>query len=114
MVPLKSDIFKMNECPRCNLPQNGFYKCQYCGYDFTKYKKKHTKIIQKRLKDVIGGFKESQLSSRNKKSKAHSVNNAGKALKKIDDGGRRSGTDRRKQKYITYYPERRSGMDRRK
>jgi hypothetical protein len=66
------------------------------------------------LKDVIGGFKESQLSSRNKKSKAHSVNNAGKALKKIDDGGRRSGTDRRKQRYTTNYPERRSGMDRRK
>ncbi len=104
----------MNNCPRCNLPQNGFYKCQYCGYDFTKYNKKHSKIILKRLKDIIGGFKETQLVSRNKKSKAHSVNIAAKALKRTDDGGRRSGTDRRKQKYITYYPERRSGMDRRK
>ena len=104
----------MNECPRCNLPQNGFYKCQYCGYDLTKYNKKHTKIIKKRLKDIIGGFKESQRSSRNKKGKAHSVNNAGKALKRADDGGRRSGTDRRERKYITFIPERRSGMDRRK
>jgi hypothetical protein len=42
------------------------------------------------------------------------VNNAGKAFKKTDEGGTRSGIDRRKQKYTTYYPEKRSGMDRRK
>jgi hypothetical protein len=31
-----------------------------------------------------------------------------------DNGGTRSGTDRRENRYITYFPERRSGRDRRK
>ena len=104
----------MNKCPRCNLPQNRLNECKYCGYDFTKNKKKHTKIIRRKLKDIVSGFKEIQIVSRNKKSKVHSVNNAGKAFKKTDEGGTRSGIDRRKQKYTTYYPEKRSGMDRRK
>ncbi len=31
-----------------------------------------------------------------------------------DNGETRSGTDRRKHRYITYFPEKRSGRDRRK
>jgi hypothetical protein len=105
---------KMDKCPRCNLPQKGIYKCQYCGYDLKKYNKKHTTIIRKRLKGIIGEFKESKIFSSNKKSKVCSMNNVGKALKRTDEWGTRSQTDRRKRKYKTYYPERRSGMDRRK
>jgi len=104
----------MNKCPRCNLPQNGIYKCQYCGFDLKKYNKKPTTIIRKRLKDIIGGFKKGQIVSRNKKSKVHSMSYAGKAKKSTDHFGSRSGTDRRKQKYTTYFPERRSGLDRRR
>jgi hypothetical protein len=104
----------MNKCPRCNLPQNGIYKCQYCGYDLNKHNKKNTTIIRKRLSGIIGKFKESQIFSSNKKSKVHSMNNVGKAFKRKDNSEKRSGTDRRKRKYKTYYPERRSGMDRRK
>jgi ribosomal protein L37AE/L43A len=104
----------MNKCPRCNLPQNGIYKCQYCGFDLKKYNKKSTTILLKRLKDIIGGFKKGQVVSSNKKSKVRSMNYAGKAKKSTDQFGSRSGTDRRKQKYTIDFPERRSGMDRRK
>jgi hypothetical protein len=104
----------MYKCPRCNLPQKGIIKCQYCGCDFTKYNKKHTKIIGQRLKDIIGGFKKSQIVSRNIKSKVHSVSSVGKSFRRTHDGGARSGTDRRKRKYKTFIPERRSGVDRRK
>jgi hypothetical protein len=103
----------MDKCPRCNLPQKGIYECQYCGYDLKKYNKKNTTIIRKRLGGIIGKFKEGQIFSSNKKSKIHSINNVGKAFKKKDNSEKRSGTDRRKRKYATYYPERRSGMDRR-
>ena len=104
----------MNKCPRCNLPQNGIYKCQYCGFDLKKYNKKPTIIIRKRLKDIIGGFKKGHIVSSNNKSKVHSLKNAGKAKKSTEGGlGRRSGTDRRKQKDTIDFPERRSGMDRR-
>ena len=104
----------MDKCPRCNLPQNGIYKCQYCGYDLSKYNKKNTTIIRKRLKAIIGEFKESKIFSSNKKSKAHSMNNASKAFKRTDEWGIRSGTDRRKYKHMHYFPEKRSGKDRRK
>jgi hypothetical protein len=106
----------MNKCPRCNLPQNEIYKCQYCGYDLNKYNKKHTKIIRKSLKDIIGlgGFKKGQIVSSNKKSKVRSMNDAGKALKRTDNGGNRSGVDRRKFQYKNFSPEKRSGRDRRK
>ena len=104
----------MNICPRCNLQQNGIYKCQYCGYDLNKYYKKPTNIIRKWLKDIIGGLKKNKIISNNKKSKAHSINNTGKAFKRTNNGGNRSGTDRRKYKYTTYFPERRSGVNRRK
>ena len=104
----------MNKCPRCNLPQNGIYKCQYCGFDLKKYNKKSTTILLKRLKDIIGGFKKGQIVSSNKKSKVHSMKDAWKAKNSTDDDlGRRSGTDRRKQKHTIFFPERRSGMDRR-
>jgi len=66
------------------------------------------------LKDIIGGFKKGQIVSSNKKSKVHSMKNAGKAKKSTDNFGSRSGTDRRQKKDTTYFPERRSGMDRRK
>jgi primosomal protein N' len=105
---------KMNICPRCNLQQNGIYKCQYCGYDLNKYYKKPTNIIRKWLKDIIGGLKKNKIISNNKKSKAHSINNTGKAFKRTNNGGNRSGPDRRKYKYTTYFPERRSGVNRRK
>jgi hypothetical protein len=104
----------MNKCPRCNLPQEGMYKCQFCGYDLTKYKKKHTKITLKRLKNIIGGLKKGQIVSSNKRSNVRSMNNANGALKRTDNGGTRSGTDRRKHRYTTYFPEKRSGRDRRK
>jgi hypothetical protein len=104
----------MNKCPRCNLPQNGIYKCQYCGYDLNKHNKRPTTIIRKRLKDFISGFKKGQIVSSKKKSKVHFRNYAGKAKKSKDNFGSRSGTDRRKQKYTIDFPERRSGMDRRK
>ena len=104
----------MNKCPRCNLPQNGIYKCQYCGFDLTKYNKKPTKIIRKRFKDIFGGFKKGQIASSNKKSKVRSMNNAGKAFNWKDNREKRSGTDRRMHQYATYFPERRSGVDRRK
>ncbi len=103
----------MNQCPRCKLPQNGIYKCQYCGYDLSKYKKKLTKIIQRKLSSIIGRFKEEQIPFRHK-SKVQSFHIAGKVFKMAEAGERRSITDRRKLKYITYYPERRSGLDRRK
>ncbi len=44
----------MGKCPRCKLPHDGMYKCQYCGYDLTKDKKKHAKINIKKMKDIIG------------------------------------------------------------
>ena len=104
----------MNKCPRCKLQQEGIYKCQYCGYDLTKYKKKPTKITLKRLKDIIGGLKKGQIVASNKRSKLRSMNNADKAVKVADNGGTRSGTDRRKTRYLTYFPEKRSDRDRRK
>jgi hypothetical protein len=100
----------MNKCPRCNLPQNGIYKCQFCGYDLKKYNKRPTTIIRKRFKDFIGGFKHSQI----KKGNAYSNNNLGKALKKTNGNVARSRTDRRKLRYTAYFPERRSGLERRK
>ena len=42
------------------------------------------------------------------------MNNADKELKMTDNGGTRSGTDRRKFQYTAYIPEKRSGRDRRK
>ena len=104
----------MNKCPRCNLPQKGIYKCQYCGYDLNKYNRRFTKTILPKLKDIISGFKKVQIISNNKRSRAHSMNKAVKTFKSTDIGGKRSGTDRRKQRYATYFPERRSGRDRRK
>lgn len=104
----------MIKCPRCKLPQAGIYKCQYCGYDLNKYNKKPTTIIRKRLKDIVGGFKKGPVVSSDKKSKVRSVKNAGKAKKSTDNFGSRSGTDRRKQRHAIFFPERRSGMDRRK
>ena len=104
----------MNQCPRCHLPQNGINKCQYCGYDLGKYNKKRTKIIRRKLSDFIGGFKEGVRALRPKKSKVHSLTTGDRVFKRTEAGERRSRTDRRKQKYIEYYPERRSGLDRRK
>jgi primosomal protein N' len=104
----------MDNCPRCNLPQKGINKCQYCGYDLTKYNKRPTKIIQKKFKNIINGFKQRQIVSRNKISKVRSMNNTGKAFKWKDNREKRSGTDRRKHHYANFFPERRLGVDRRK
>ncbi len=46
----------MNKCPRCKLPQDGIYKCQYCGYDLTKVKKRRVRINIEKMKDIIGRF----------------------------------------------------------
>jgi uncharacterized Zn finger protein (UPF0148 family) len=56
----------MDKCPRCKLPQDGMYKCQYCGYDLTKDKKSRIKKNRKRLKDIIGGFKKLPVSFKKK------------------------------------------------
>jgi len=58
---------KMNKCPRCELPQEGIYKCQYCGYDLTKDKKRHIKITRKKVKDILGGLKKLPDSFKEKK-----------------------------------------------
>jgi hypothetical protein len=104
----------MNKCPRCKLPQIGVNKCQYCGYDLNKYDKKPAQKAKRKLTDIIGLFKESQIASINKINKVRSLNTSGRVFKRKDNDGNRSGTDRRKQRYITYRPERRSGLDRRK
>ena len=57
---------KMNVCPRCKLPQEEIYKCQYCGYNLIKDKKSHIKKSRKRLKDIIGGFKKLPVSFKKK------------------------------------------------
>jgi hypothetical protein len=115
LIPHRKEILaKMNKCPRCKLPQEGIYKCQYCGYDLIKDKKRHIKKTRKRLKDIIGGLKKGQIVSSNIKSKVRSMNTTDKKLKMADNGGTRSGTDRRKYRYITFYPEKRSGEERRK
>ena len=93
---------KLTKCPRCNLPQEGTYSCQYCGYVFSRDEKKFAKSYQKRLKDFIWAIDKDSLVKRKKQS----------ALK--DNGGTRSGTDRRKYTFRNYFPESRSGRDRRK
>ena len=73
----------MYKCPRCNLPQEGILRCQYCGYDLSKTKKKDTKIIRTKFKNFIGVL-----------NKDHTA--AGKTRKTLkDNGGTRSGADRR-------------------
>lgn len=106
-------IAKTNKCPRCYLPQNEIYECQYCGYDLNKYNKKHSTIIRKKLKNIIGVSKKVKVVSTDKKSKVHSMNNASNALKRKNIREKRSGPDRRKYQYTTYIPERRSSVDRR-
>ena len=53
---LKGEFTKMNKCPRCRLPQNGIYKCEYCGYNLTKVKKRRVRINIGKMKDIIGGL----------------------------------------------------------
>lgn len=87
-------------CPRCKLPQQETQKCQFCGYILSK-KKLHQKATRNKLKDLIGALRKNQTYSA-KKSKL------------TDSGGTRSGRDRRKYLTMNYYPDRRSGKDRRK
>ena len=90
----------MNKCPRCKLPQTGTHRCQYCGYVLTNNKRRF-KTIRNKLEDIIGSL-----------SKDHKFENIKVEMK--DLGGTRSGSDRRKYKYMHFSPERRSGKDRRK
>ncbi len=53
----KGRLAKMKKCPRCKLPQNGIYKCEYCGYNLAQVKKMQVITIRKRLKDMIGRLK---------------------------------------------------------
>ena len=91
---------EMNICPRCKLPQEGVFQCQYCGYVFSKNEKPF-KTIRNKLDDIIRAVSNKQRLA-NKKAKMK------------DYRGTRSGSDRRKFKYMHYSPERRSGKDRRK
>jgi len=52
----KGEFTKMYKCPRCKLPQDGIYKCKYCGYDLTKVKKRRVRINIGKMKDIIGGL----------------------------------------------------------
>ena len=88
------------KCPRCKLPQKGTHRCQYCGYVFPK-NKLHTKSIRNKLKDIFDVFNKGQMNSTKKP-------------KLKDSAGTRAGTDRRKYRIMNYFPERRSGNDRRK
>ena len=90
----------MHKCPRCKLPQTGTHRCQYCGYILSN-NRKSIKTIRNTLEDVIGAFGNGQKFA-NKKSKM------------ADNGGTRSGSDRRKYKYMHYPADRRRGKDRRK
>ena len=67
-----------------------------------KNEKKYAKAYRRRFRDFIGAF--------NKDFKAQSKKQG--TLK--DNGGTRSGTERRKYTFKTYFPESRSGRDRRK
>lgn len=91
---------KILKCPRCNLPQEGILRCQYCGYDLSK--NKYTKTFRNRLKDIMGAFNKDRTYTVKKRS----------TLK--DNGGTRSGADRRVYIFSKYYPDKRSGRDRRK
>ena len=89
------------KCPRCKLPQKGTDKCQYCGYDISE-NRKPIKTIRNKFKDIIGALSKEQVF-------------AAKKPKMKDHGGTRTGTDRRKYKFMTWnFPEKRSGSDRRK
>ena len=95
-------ITKIHKCPRCNLPQEGILRCQYCGYDLSKNKKIDTKTIRTKFKNFIG-VPNKDLANECRKRKT---------LK--DNGGTRSGSDRRVYIFMKYYHEKRSGRDRRK
>ena len=82
------------------MPQKGAHRCHYCGYDLSK-NKKYFKTIRNKLEDIIGALSNKQMSAKKK-------------AKMTDQGGTRSGSDRRKYKYMHYSPERRSGKERRK
>ena len=88
------------KCPRCKLPQKGTHRCQYCGYVLS-HNKKRFRTIRKKLDDIIGAYSNDQKV-------------ANKKVKIKDLVGTRSGSDRRKYKYMHYSPERRSVKDRRK
>jgi len=89
-----------NKCPRCKLPQKGTHRCQYCGYVLSK-NKKFIKTIRNKLEHIIAALSNDQIFTTKKP-------------KLTDHGGTRSGTDRRKYKYMHYFPEKRSSKDRRK
>ena len=44
---------KMNKCPRCKLPQEGMYRCQYCGYKLPQGRRGHIKLTRKKLNNLI-------------------------------------------------------------
>lgn len=91
----------MNKCPRCKLPQKGKHRCQYCGHVFERKNKKPIKSFRNKLEDIISAFRNDKMF-------------ANKKAKMADHGGTRTGSDRRKYKYMHFSPERRSGKDRRK
>ena len=53
------------------------------------------------------------LVSITKPGETHAMNEKNKIISSIDNGGRRSGGDRRKYSYTLHVPERRNGQDRR-
>jgi uncharacterized C2H2 Zn-finger protein len=94
------EVAKLYKCPRCKLPQNETYRCQYCGYVFPK-NKKHTQTIRNKLANIFGALKKDEIYTAKKPEFS-------------DNSGTRSGTDRRKYTLMNYFPDRRSGKDRRK
>lgn len=69
-------------------------------------------LIMSIPQDAKQAEKDKQLFSPT--TKVRSIYNADKELKMNDNGGTRSGIDRRKFKYTAYIPEKRSCRDRRK
>ena len=90
----------INKCPRCKLPQKGTHTCQYCGHVLSNNKKPF-KTIRNKLEGIIGALNKGQTFST-------------KTSRLTDHTGTRSGSDRRKYKYMHYPAERRSGKDCRK
>ena len=54
----------MTKCPRCKLPQEGMYKCQYCGYKLPQGRRGHIKLTREKLRDLIDRVKKEQIVSK--------------------------------------------------
>jgi hypothetical protein len=94
------EFAQTHKCPRCKLPQTGALRCQYCGYLLSK-EKKYKRTIRSGLASILGVFNKDRIFT-------------AKVPKIKDNGGTRTGSDRRKHWIVNYFPEKRSVSDRRK